>query len=65
MPYKTPFTKGENADSDSVIISLDMLYLNLDGPAPRSLDRFALSFSGRENVMADTGAINNTVPRPV
>ena len=35
----------------------------LDGPAPRSLDRFALSFSG-ENVLVDTGTLNNTVPHP-
>ena len=40
-----------------------MLYLNLDGLAPRSLDRSALSFSGG-NVTADTGTINNTVPHP-
>jgi cytochrome b6-f complex iron-sulfur subunit len=35
----------------------------LDGPAPRSLDRFALSFDG-ENVVVDTGTINNMVPHP-
>ena len=35
----------------------------LDGPAPRSLDRFALSFNG-ENVMIDTGTLNNRVSRP-
>lgn len=35
----------------------------LDGPAPRSLDRFALSFNG-ENVLVDTGTLNNTVPHP-
>ncbi len=35
----------------------------LDGPAPRSLDRFALSFSG-EDVVIDTGTLNNTVPHP-
>lgn len=35
----------------------------LDGPAPRSLDRFTLSFSG-ENVLVDTGTLNNTVPHP-
>ena len=35
----------------------------LDGPAPRSLDRFALSFDG-ENVIIDTGTLNNTVPHP-
>src|SRR5207245_1591690 len=32
----------------------------LDGPAPRSLDRFALSFNG-ENVVIVTGTLNNTV----
>jgi cytochrome b6-f complex iron-sulfur subunit len=35
----------------------------LDGPAPRSLDRFALSFNG-ENVVIDTGTLNNLVPHP-
>ncbi len=35
----------------------------LDGPAPRSLDRFQLSFSG-ENVMVNTGALNQGVPHP-
>ena len=35
----------------------------LDGPAPRSLDRFALSFDG-ENVLVDTGTLNNLVPHP-
>jgi cytochrome b6-f complex iron-sulfur subunit len=35
----------------------------LDGPAPRSLDRFAFSFSG-EDVLVDTGTLNNRVPRP-
>jgi cytochrome b6-f complex iron-sulfur subunit len=35
----------------------------LDGPAPRSLDRFALSFNG-EDVMIDTGTLNNLVPHP-
>lgn len=35
----------------------------LDGPAPRSLDRFAFSFSGGE-VMVDTGQLNNRVPHP-
>ncbi len=35
----------------------------LDGPAPRSLDRFALSFSGT-NVVVDTGMLNNKVSRP-
>jgi cytochrome b6-f complex iron-sulfur subunit len=35
----------------------------LDGPAPRSLDRFALSLNG-EDVMVDTGTLNNTVLHP-
>lgn len=35
----------------------------LDGPAPRSLDRFALSFDG-DNVVIDTGTLNNAVPHP-
>jgi cytochrome b6-f complex iron-sulfur subunit len=35
----------------------------LEGPAPRSLDRFLLTFDG-ENVMVDTGALNNKVPHP-
>jgi cytochrome b6-f complex iron-sulfur subunit len=35
----------------------------LDGPAPRSLDRFALSFKG-EDVVIDTGTLNNKVPHP-
>jgi cytochrome b6-f complex iron-sulfur subunit len=35
----------------------------LDGPAPRSLDRFALSFSGQD-VVVDTGSLNNKVPHP-
>jgi len=35
----------------------------LDGPAPRSLDRFALSFHGAD-VVIDTGALNNRVPHP-
>jgi cytochrome b6-f complex iron-sulfur subunit len=35
----------------------------LDGPAPRSLDRFAMSFSG-EDVVVSTGMIFNTVPHP-
>jgi Rieske Fe-S protein len=33
----------------------------LDGPAPRSLDRFALSFNG-EDVVIDTGTLNNLMP---
>jgi cytochrome b6-f complex iron-sulfur subunit len=35
----------------------------LDGPAPRSLDRFAMSFSSG-NVIVSTGTLNNTVPHP-
>jgi cytochrome b6-f complex iron-sulfur subunit len=35
----------------------------LDGPAPRSMDRFPLSFDG-ENVVVDTGHVNNRVPHP-
>ncbi|HEV2580748.1 MAG TPA: ubiquinol-cytochrome c reductase iron-sulfur subunit [Ktedonobacteraceae bacterium] len=35
----------------------------LDGPAPRSLDRFALSFSG-DNVQIDTATLNNKVAHP-
>jgi len=35
----------------------------LDGPAPRSLDRFAMSFSG-DSVVVSTGTLNNTVPHP-
>src|SRR5260370_32093916 len=35
----------------------------LIGPAPRSLDRFALSFNG-EDVVVDTQTLNNTVPHP-
>ena len=35
----------------------------LDGPAPRSADRFAVSFSG-EDVVVNTGSLNNKVPRP-
>ncbi|MBA2396010.1 MAG: Rieske 2Fe-2S domain-containing protein [Ktedonobacteraceae bacterium] len=35
----------------------------LDGPAPRSADRFALTFSG-EDIIVDTGTLNNTVPHP-
>lgn len=36
----------------------------LDGPAPRSLDRFQFSFSGGD-LMVNTGALNNSVPHPV
>jgi cytochrome b6-f complex iron-sulfur subunit len=35
----------------------------LDGPAPRSLDRFAISFNGG-NVVVDTGKLNQHVERP-
>ncbi|GAC1388970.1 MAG: hypothetical protein NVS4B11_04380 [Ktedonobacteraceae bacterium] len=35
----------------------------LDGPAPRSLDRFQLVFSG-EDVIVDTGTLNSKVPHP-
>jgi cytochrome b6-f complex iron-sulfur subunit len=35
----------------------------LDGPAPRSLDRFAFHFNG-EDVIVDTGTLNNKVPHP-
>ena len=35
----------------------------LDGPAPRSLDRFAISFQGG-SVMVDTGSLNQAVPHP-
>ena len=35
----------------------------LDGPAPRSLDRFAFSFNG-EDVMVNTGELNQRVPHP-
>lgn len=35
----------------------------LDGPAPRSLDRFAMSLSGTD-VIVHTGTLNNTVPHP-
>jgi cytochrome b6-f complex iron-sulfur subunit len=35
----------------------------LDGPAPRSLDRFAMSFSG-EDVVVDTGSLNSKIPHP-
>jgi cytochrome b6-f complex iron-sulfur subunit len=39
----------------------------LDGPAPRSLDRFTLSFNGNgqdADVVVNTGVINNTVLHP-
>lgn len=35
----------------------------LDGPAPRSLDRFAMSLNGTD-VVVSTGTLNNTVPHP-
>ncbi len=35
----------------------------LDGPAPRSADRFSLTFQGTD-VIVDTGVLNNTVPHP-
>jgi cytochrome b6-f complex iron-sulfur subunit len=35
----------------------------LDGPAPRSLDRFSLAFSGSD-VNVNTGVINSSVPHP-
>jgi len=35
----------------------------LDGPAPRSLDRFAISLKGGD-VIVSTGTLNNTVPHP-
>jgi cytochrome b6-f complex iron-sulfur subunit len=35
----------------------------LDGPAPRSLDRFQISFQG-DNVVVNTGVLNQTVPQP-
>jgi len=35
----------------------------LDGPAPKSLDRFGISFSG-EDVIVDTATINTKVPHP-
>ncbi len=35
----------------------------IDGPAPRSLDRFEISFQG-SNLVVNTGKINSTVQRP-
>jgi cytochrome b6-f complex iron-sulfur subunit len=35
----------------------------LDGPAPRSLDRFQISFQG-DSVVVNTGALNQTVAQP-
>lgn len=37
----------------------------LDGPAPRSLDRFAMSFTSGGTLVVDTGKINNAVQRPL
>jgi cytochrome b6-f complex iron-sulfur subunit len=36
----------------------------LDGPAPRSLDRFQIHFDDGGNVIVETGLINQTVPHP-
>jgi cytochrome b6-f complex iron-sulfur subunit len=36
----------------------------LDGPAPRSLDRFAMSFDSAGNVSVDTGKLNQRIERP-
>jgi cytochrome b6-f complex iron-sulfur subunit len=36
----------------------------LDGPAPRSLDRFEMSFDKNDNVQVDTGKLNQRVERP-
>lgn len=36
----------------------------LDGPAPRSLDRFAMSFDKSGNVQVDTGKLNQLIQRP-
>jgi cytochrome b6-f complex iron-sulfur subunit len=36
----------------------------IDGPAPRSLDRFTMSFDGSGNVVVDTGKLNQHVERP-
>ena len=36
----------------------------LDGPAPRSLDRFAMSFDSNGNVQVDTGKLNQRIERP-
>ncbi len=35
----------------------------LDGPAPRSLDRFVISFSG-EDVIVDTSVVHDKTPHP-
>ncbi|HZU68276.1 MAG TPA: ubiquinol-cytochrome c reductase iron-sulfur subunit [Ktedonobacteraceae bacterium] len=36
----------------------------LDGPAPRSLDRFAMYFDKQGNVVVSTGTLNQTVQHP-
>jgi cytochrome b6-f complex iron-sulfur subunit len=36
----------------------------LDGPAPRSADRFAMSFDSSNNVVVDTSKLNSNVQRP-
>jgi cytochrome b6-f complex iron-sulfur subunit len=36
----------------------------LDGPAPRSLDRFQMSFDSSDNLVVNTGKLNQTVQRP-
>jgi cytochrome b6-f complex iron-sulfur subunit len=36
----------------------------LDGPAPRSLDRFDMSFDSNSNVQVNTGKLNQRVERP-
>jgi cytochrome b6-f complex iron-sulfur subunit len=36
----------------------------LDGPAPRSLDRFELKFDNSGNVNVDTGKLNQRIERP-
>jgi cytochrome b6-f complex iron-sulfur subunit len=36
----------------------------LDGPAPRSLDRFDMSFDSNGNVQVNTGKLNQRVERP-
>jgi cytochrome b6-f complex iron-sulfur subunit len=36
----------------------------LDGPAPRSLDRFEMSFTSSGNVQVNTGKLNQHVERP-
>jgi cytochrome b6-f complex iron-sulfur subunit len=36
----------------------------IEGPAPRSLYRFVLSFTSADTVLVDTGKINNAVQRP-